>query len=367
MSVPGGIVIDEKKIKKVVSQAWTTLGFFCVPDYRSAHVTAEDIDRAIGHIRVPDHTDQRFHAVGVRNGIGIFMTPVLGYKNALEIAEAIAESIAPLGFTGTITARDDQPGRRPNDGRRGYSAAISSVEAAIDHRDVGLNFRPLRKNTDRWDVNSPVFRQIVEALAAWATAHASGTILAGVILSMTECEPHQVTDIITRCCEDIGWADLLFETADGGDWYAHFSMEGWVLVGTEIKGRTDDEPADELFRLLAELAPLYDYAEISGGGWGPITPSGAMPQHLMPVPDSLYMAANHGFIRNSIPGIFAAQVLGPDHPDLQPSDRWHITPLEAGRRLVTLDTCQEWLAGNIDAEDLRALREANRDLLFEEA
>ena len=364
MSIPAGIVIDEKKIKKVISRAWTTLGFFCVPDADSAKVSADDVDRAIGHIRVPDHTDQRFHAVGVRNGIGIFMTPVLGNKNALEIAEAIAEAVAPLGFRGTITARDDQPGRRPNTGRHGYSAAISSVEAAIDHRDVGLDFRPLKKNTDRWAVSTPAFRRIVEALSAWAAANATGTILSGVVLSLTECEPHQVADIITRCFEDIGWAHLVFETADGGDSYAHFSMEGWVLVGTEIKDGTDD-PAGELFRLLAELAPLYDYAEISGGGWGPITPRGAMAQHQMPLPDALDMAANHGFIRNSIPGIFAAQVLGPAHPDLQPPHRWHTTPLAAGRRLVTLDTCREWLAGNIDPEDLRALLEANKDLLFE--
>jgi hypothetical protein len=92
-----------------------------------------------------------------------------------------------------------------------------------------------------------------------------------------------------------------------------------------------------------------------------------MPQHLMAVPDALYMAANHGFIRNSIPGIFAAQVLGPAHPDLQPPDRWHTTPLTAGRRRVTLDTYREWLAGNIDAEDLRTLREANKELFFKEA
>jgi hypothetical protein len=62
-----------------------------------------------------------------------------------------------------------------------------------------------------------------------------------------------------------------------------------------------------------------------------------MPQHLLPIPDAPYMAANHGFIRNSIPGICAAQVLGSRHRDLRHPARWHITPLEASRRLVTLD------------------------------
>jgi len=71
-------------------------------------------------------------------------------------------------------------------------------------------------------------------------------------------------------------------------------------------------------------------------------------------------------VKSSVPGIFAIQVLGPDPPALQPTDRWRVTPLDAGRRLVTADNLTEWWAAPPQAppqEDLIFLREANAALL----
>ncbi|MDD1477545.1 hypothetical protein [Arthrobacter sp. H16F315] len=71
-------------------------------------------------------------------------------------------------------------------------------------------------------------------------------------------------------------------------------------------------------------------------------------------------------MKNSIPGIFPVQVLGPGHPDLQPTDRWHVTPLDAGLRMVTVDNPSQWWAASAltpPQEDLRLLREANKALL----
>ncbi len=102
---------------------------------------------------------------------------------------------------------------RPKMGRYAHCVAICSVGAALDHRIVGLDFRPLRKNVDSWAVDSPAFRDIVEAVSGWAAGNAAAPILAGIGLSMTRVEPHQVADVLTRCCEDIGNAVVLFPTA----------------------------------------------------------------------------------------------------------------------------------------------------------
>jgi hypothetical protein len=91
-----------------------------------------------------------------------------------------------------------------------------------------------------------------------------------------------------------------------------------------------------------------------------------MIQRGIPGPEDLELSADHGFVKNAVPGIFAAQVLGPGHPDLQPTDRWRVTHLDAGRRMVTVDTLSQWWAapGQSPPEsDLRFLREANTALL----
>ncbi|WP_269994957.1 hypothetical protein [Arthrobacter sp. B2a2-09] len=82
-------------------------------------------------------------------------------------------------------------------------------------------------------------------------------------------------------------------------------------------------------RLLADMAPLYDYAQMSRVTFGSVTPMSVMIQRaaprqmvpdtwihrpyvvLAPGPGDIELSADHGFVKNSIPGIFAVQVLGP--------------------------------------------------------
>ncbi|MDD1478562.1 hypothetical protein [Arthrobacter sp. H16F315] len=357
-----GIAIDEVKIRRVNTDASFTQGFLCMTDGGSDQPSADDIDSAIAGIRMPEHPDQRFHAVEVSKGAAIYVYPVTA--NAVEIARMIADAIAPLGFTGTITACADRPGPRPRTDRYAYCAAICSVDAALDNDETPLSFRSVKKNLDRWAVGSPVFKEIVDRIAGWAAANATAPILAGLHFTMTQCEPHQVAGLLTRCCEDIGWAYLLFPTANG-DWYVRFTGEGWILAGTEIKKGKDDA-GEALIRLLADLAPLYDYAQMSRVIFGLVTPMSVMKQRGIPGPGDRELSADHGFVKNSIPGIFPVQVLGPGHPDLQPTDRWHVTPLDAGLRMVTVDNPSQWWAASAltpPQEDLRLLREANKALL----
>ncbi|PVZ60952.1 hypothetical protein [Arthrobacter sp. H-02-3] len=376
-----GITIDDVKIRRVNTDALLTQGFLCKPDGGSSQPTADDIDGAIAGVRMPEHPDQRFHAVEVSKGTAIYVYPVMAPKHAVEIADMIADAIAPLGFTGTITACADRPGPRPRTDRYAYCAAICSVDAALDNNETPLAFRSVKKNLDRWAVDSPVFKEIVERIAGWAAANATAPILAGLHFTMTQCEPHQVAGLLTRCCEDIGRAYLLFPTANG-DWYVRFTGEGWILAGTEIKKGKDDA-GEALTRLLADLAPLYDYAQMSRVIFGLVTPRSVMIQMaargqkvpdtyirrshtiLVPGPGDIELSADHGFVRNSIPGIFAVQVLGPAHPDLQPADRWRVTPLNAGRRMATVDNLGDWWAAphQTPPEDLQLRREANKALL----
>jgi hypothetical protein len=382
MGEHAGITVDEVKIRRVNTDATFMQGFLCTPNEGAAPPSADDIDNSIAGIRMPGHSVQRFHAVEVSKGVAIYFYPVLAPKHAVEIAHMIADAIAPLGFTGTITACADRPGPRPRTDRYAYCAAICSVDATLDNNETPLAFRSVKKNLDRWAVDSPAFKEILERITGWAAANATGPILAGLHFTMTRCEPHQVAGLLTRLCEDIGWADLLFPTANG-DWYVKFTGEGWILAGTEIKKGKDDA-GEALMRLLADLAPLYDYAQMSRATFGLVTPGSVMiqragPGHkipdnyvrqpgvvLVPTPNDPDLSADHGFVRNSIPGIFAVQVLGPNHPDLQPADRWRVTPLDAGRKMVAVDNLNDWWAAPRQTppqEDLIFRREANKALL----
>lgn len=365
-----GITVDEVKIRRVNTDALFTQGYLCTPIEGVEQPSAEDIDRAItAAVRLPEETDQRFHAVEVSKGTAIYVHPVLAPRHAVEIAHMIADAIAPLGFTGTITACADRPGPRPRTNRYAYCAAICSVDAALDNNETPLAFRAVKKNLDRWAVDSPAFKKIVGRITGWAAANATGPILAGIHFTMTQCEPHQVAGLLTRLCEDIGWADLLFPTANG-DWYVKFTGEGWILAGTEIK-KGKDETGEAVMRLLADLAPLYDYAQMTRVLFGLVTAGSMMTQVAhpgrpdIPNPHDLVLSADHGFVRKSLPGIFAVQVLGPGHPDLQPADRWHVTPLDAGRKMVAVDNLSDWWAApnQTPPEDLHLRREANKVLL----
>lgn len=203
-------------------------------------------------------------------------------------------------------------------------------------------------------------------LAGWAKNNSTGPILAGLHFTMSRCEPHQVAEVITRCCEDIGWAELLFPTANG-DWYVQFSTEGWILPGTEIKeGKLD--ALMSLSRLLEEMAPLYDYADVARVHFGLVTPVNVISQWGIAAPGQHELSADHAAMKRSVPGIFASQVLGPGHADLQPAGFWHVTPLAAGRRMFTAPNPDDWRMAKmtteyLPAEGLEGLSEANKELL----
>jgi hypothetical protein len=360
---PEGITIDTAKIRKVNADARFAQGFLCIPAPDSERPLVSDIDHAISGIVVTLAPDQRFHAVEVSAGIAIYVFPVDSPKHAVQIAESIAQAIRPLRFTGTITACADKVGPRPRTGRFAYSAAICALDAALDNDQAPLAFRAVKNNWDSWAVQSPVFKDIVEMLAGWATTNATGPILAGLHFTMSRCEPHQIVEVITRCCDDVGWAELLFPTANG-DYYVHFTTEGWILPGTEVKaGKTN--ALESLTRLLEDMAPLYDYAAVSRVHFGLITPVSVLDQQVFTSPGQTELSADHAVMKRSVPGIFGVQVLGPEHADLQPAGSWHVRPLSSGRRMFTAPAPERWWSRleNFPAEGFEALREANKDLL----
>lgn len=371
-----GIAIDELKIRRVNKDTLATVGFLCAPEDGSDPPSVDAIDAAIAGIRLPGYPDQRFHAVQVSKGAAIYAHPVMGSKDAVAFAAMIADAIAPRGFTGTITACTDRNGPRLKAERYAYSAAICSVEAALDNDETPLLFRTAKKNLDRWAVGGPTFKGIVDRLAEWAADNSTGPVLAGIFSTMSVCEPHQVAEVLSRCCEDVGWADLQFPTANG-DRRIHFSAEGWILAHTEIKKDWDDA-GQALMNLLTDLAPLYDYAQISRKSFGSPSPMGVMMQRGVPISDDRELQMSHALVKEYVPGIFAVQVLGPELPDLKPADRWRITPLQASRRMFSVDNKSDWWAAPENpgwatppseppADDLRSLREANRDILFKSA
>jgi hypothetical protein len=152
------------KVRKVNSNALFTQGFLCVPDPGPGLPAIHQLDHAVSNIRLPEHPDQRFHAVEVAHGAAIYVHPVMSPDHAVEIAAMFANAIATVGFTGTITACADTPGPRPRTGRYAYSSAICSVDAALDNAETPLYFRAVMKNLDRWAVGSPVFKDIVDLL-----------------------------------------------------------------------------------------------------------------------------------------------------------------------------------------------------------
>lgn len=252
----------------------------------------------------------------------------------------IAEAVAAVGSTGTIAACSDKLGPRPRTGRYAYRPAICAVDSAVDNDRTPLHFRSLKNNWDSWAVDSSAFKDIVDLLAGWAKTHTTGAILAGLHFTMSRCGPYQVAEVISRCCEDIGWAELLFPTANG-DWYVRFSSEGWILPGTEIKAGKPDA-LELLARLLKDMAPLYDYAAVARVHFGLITPGSVMSQWGLPSPDDPELSPNHAVMRSSVPGIFAVQVLGPGHADLRPDGFWQVTPFSTGRRMFTAPNPDDW-------------------------
>jgi hypothetical protein len=357
------IIVDSVKIRRVNNDARFGLGFLCAPSLASDQPSTPDIDAAISEIRMPDYPDQRFHAVEVSQGTAIYIFPVSSPSHAVEVAGTIAEAVASVGFTGTITACSDKLGPRPRTGRYAHSAAICAVDAAVDNSMTPLHFRSVKNNWDSWAVESSTFKDIVDLLAGWAKTHTTGVILAGLHFTMSRCEPHQVAEVISRCCEDLGWAELLFPTANG-DWYVRFSGEGWILAGTEIKdGKAD--ALEPMTRLLQDMAPLYDYAAVARVHFGLVTPGSVMSQWGLPMPDDPELSSHHAAMRSSVPGIFAVQVLGPEHSALRPDGFWQVTPFASGRRMFTATNPDDWWTStkHFPSVGFDSLREANKALL----
>ncbi|WP_305997412.1 hypothetical protein [Arthrobacter horti] len=355
------IEVDEKKIIRVAWKSVGFLGFHLVPE-GSPGPSAADVDRAITGLRIAEFPDMPLRAVDVVNGVAIFTGPFLGSTHQpVDMAHQIAELIAPLGFEGSITACADTLGRRPRK-RESFCAVMCSSAAAMNNTSPPLFEMPLKKNWDRWDTSSPEFTALVHNVSAWVTAHSPKKVVAGQPLSQAQCAPHQVARILSAVCRDTGFADVKFAT-NAGDRYAMFNMEGWLIVGTEIK--SEDDTGEEVVRILSEWAPLYDFGFISRVLFGLPSTANQMAQGLFERPRDGDLSKDHEeFTKRTLPGIFPLQVLGPEHPDLQPADRWEVAPLAAGRRLVTLDQHQKWLKDRHYPEaELRALREANAPLL----
>ncbi|MHC6230552.1 hypothetical protein ACX5I6_13005 [Arthrobacter sp. MMS24-T111] len=358
-----GIQVDAQKIKTVNSDAMFYQGFLCVPNSDRQQPSTREIDAAIAKIRMDQHPDQRYHAVEVNRGCAIYIWPMDSPRHAVEVAGMIADAIATVGFSGTITACADKIGPRPRTGRTGFTAAICAADAALDHRETPLAFREAKKNLDRWAIGSQAFRDIVDLFVRWAITNATGPVLAGLHFTLARCEAHQVAAVIKRCCEDVGWAELIFPTQDG-DRYVIFSGEGWILPSIEIKA-SEAAAWASLTSLLTVIAPHIDYAAITRGWFGIPTPRSVMIQHGVPGPEDVDLSAHHHLMKTSVPGIFGSQVLGPSHPDLKPSGFWNVTALGAGRRMFTAPNASDWWTTPMlhPEQGFDHLREANRQIL----
>ena len=357
------IIVDAVRIRRVTAESTFALGILCVPSPGSDRPSTADMNSAVAGLRLPDYPDQRFHAVEVSQGVAIYVFPVDSPKHAVQLAESIAEAVRPLGFTGAVTACVDKVGPRPRTGRFAYSAAICSVDAARDNDRVPTAFQAVKKNWDTWAVQNPVFKGIVEFVSGWAKTNATGPILAGLHFTMSRCEPHQVAEVIMRCCEDIGWAEMLFPTASG-DWYVHFTIEGWIVAGTEISAGKGDA-LESLTHLLEGMAPLYDYAAVAKVHFGLLTPVSVISQRGFPSPRQGELSADHAVMKAAAPGIYGIQVLGPGHPDLKPAAYWDVVPLGSGRRMFIAPAAERWWSRmeNFPQEGFDTLRDANRELL----
>lgn len=357
-----GIVIDTAMIKRVNTDALFTQGYLCAPT-SEPQPSAAEMDRAISGIRITDHPDQLFHAVQVSQGTAIYVYPVNSTSHALDIAEMIADAISTVGFTGTVTACSDKLGPRPRISRSAFTAAICAVDAAVDNNETPLRFRARKKNLDRWATTTPEFRNIVDGLVRWAESSATGPILAGLHFTLSRCEPHQAVEVITRCCEDVGWAELVFATNDG-DRFVRFTGEGWIIPGVDTKA-DEAEALKTLIQLLEEMAACYDYAAIVRTSVAGSARS-VLVQAETPGPNDLVLSSDHGAMKTSIPGVFGAQVLGPGHAELQPPELWQVTNFSAGRRMFTAPNAEEWWEDEErrrPEEGFAVLKAANRALL----
>lgn len=188
------------------------LGFLCAPAPGSVLPSLADVNDVIAGITLPSAPHQRFHAVQVGQGIVFFVSPV-SPSYAIRVAQATAQALQPLGFTGTITACADRLGPRPRKKPRyAYNASICAADAATDQDWMPLAFREVKDNQSCWAAESPAFSTLVDHLTGWAADNTRGPILAGLHFTMTRCDPDQAAAVLKHCCGDVGWANLLFPT-----------------------------------------------------------------------------------------------------------------------------------------------------------
>jgi hypothetical protein len=359
----GSVTIEAGKIRRKNMDSILDLGFLCAPAPGSVLPSLADVNDVIAGVTLPSAPHQRFHAVRIGQGIVFFVSPV-SPSYAIRVAQATAQALQLLGFTGTITACADRLGPRPRKKPRyAYNASICAADAATDQDWMPLAFREVKDNQSCWAAESPAFSTLVNHLTGWAADNTKGPILAGLHFTMTRCDPDQAAAVLKQCCGDVGWANLLFPTKHG-DWYANFSREGWVHIGVEYK---DGEPEglNALTALLQDLAPVYDYAAVTFNHFGAVTANSVMMSSGVPGPSDSKFAADHSFAKTFAPGIFAFQVLGPGHPELKPGDAWETFPLDGGKRMVISRDPGAWWGRQEGYPEtgFDALREANKQLL----
>jgi hypothetical protein len=68
MDEHSGVRIDSMRIRRINADATFTLGFLLIPDPGRGQPSTPELNEAIAEIRMPGHTDQRFHALEVSQG-----------------------------------------------------------------------------------------------------------------------------------------------------------------------------------------------------------------------------------------------------------------------------------------------------------
>lgn len=359
----GSVTIEAGKIRRKNMDSILDMGFLCAPSPESVLPSIADVNEVIAGITLPSAPHQRFHAVEVGQGIAFFVSPI-SPSFAIRVAQATAQALQPLGFTGTITVCADRLGPRPRKKPRyAYNASICAVDAAIDQSWMPLSFREVKDNQSCWAAESSAFTTLVDRLTGWAADNTKGSILAGLHFTMIRCDREQAAAVLKQCCGEVGRANLLFPTKHG-DWYVNFSREGWLHIGVEYKDGAP-EGLNALTTLLQELEPLYDHAAVTLNHFGAVTPNSVMVRSPVPGPSDSEFAADHSFVKTSAPGIFAFQVLGPGHPELKPGDAWQTFPLTGGKRMIISRDPSAWWGRRegYPESGFDALREANKLLL----
>lgn len=354
--------IVEPGFRTLIRRGCNRLGFVFTPE-GDRRPSAEEADAAaFTRIRTGLYTDHVYHAVRAGDGLVAFFDPVGSMKTAMGIAQELAVGMEEAGFSGTISAAVGKLARGWGHSVPTLIAVLSASEAAVDETWTRVWQRPKKESPTLWAVGTEAYRRLVEGVMGWALAHYKSSLRAGAYQSFADCAPDQVAGIVERSCADVGHAEVVLQT-ELSELQIRFTSEGYVQVDIVLDPGKLNDAFREHHRLLAQLAPLLDYAFITRASSGLNSLDTILVGHPRYAPGKIATIPleDHAALKRSILDICGVQLLGPEHEDLQPPEAWKTWNLPNGRRVVMLKEIKGWFAdGGPPMEELHALRAQNR-------